>query len=158
VQPCAELRPDDGVDPRILFRRETRTRSQARKVGQLCKHALRVFSLVLAELASEEWSDEEWASGLVLAGVAPAPDTARLRVTIAFLEPCPLEHAERALEHLRARSGLFRWELAESIRRKRAPELVFGLAAPGGDPRGGGSDDRGDGVAEPGEEGADERG
>lgn len=123
-----------------------------RRDGQLCKHAFQIFSLVLDELASEEWAAEAWASGLVLAGVAPAPDAARLRVTIAFLEPRTLDDAELALQQLSARSGLFRWELAASIRRKRVPELVFGLAGEAGV-----KDQAEAGAEEQGEEGADDR-
>lgn len=120
---CDELRPDDGVDPRVLFRRETRTRDQTRRDRQLCKHAWRVFSLVLDQVATEDW-----ARGMFLAEVTPAPDASRLRVAIAFIEPRTLAEAERALDQLRGLASQLRWELAATISRRRVPELEFGLA------------------------------
>jgi hypothetical protein len=122
-QTCDELRPDDGVDPRILFRRETRTRNQSRKDGQLCKQTFRVLSLAFDQLAAEGWAE-----GLYLARVTPAPDASRLRLAIAFAEPCTLDEAEAVLRRLRGLGASLRWELAAGIARRRVPELVFGLA------------------------------
>lgn len=118
-----ELRPDDGIDPRILFRREPRTRRQTRKDWQLCKHAFRIFSLVLDGLETEEETH-----GMHLAAVTPAPDATRLRVAVAFTAPCTFDEAVQALQRLRSSSGRLREELAATLSRRRVPELVFGLA------------------------------
>ncbi|MBK6846286.1 MAG: hypothetical protein IPG96_01610 [Proteobacteria bacterium] len=126
--PCEELCPDDGVDPRILFRRETRAAQHSRKDGQLCKQAFQALSLVLDQLGAEAW-----ARGMYLVAVRPAPDASRLSVSVAFTEARTFEDAEQALQRLRALKGRLRWELAATLSRKRVPELAIALAVEEGD-------------------------
>ncbi len=66
--PCAELRPDDGVDPRTLFRGQEGNRNNRRKDWQLCKQAFHALSMTIDQLASQDW-----AAGLYLLDVSPAP-------------------------------------------------------------------------------------
>ena len=45
---CAELGPEDGIDPRVLARTRQESRSFCRKEQQLCKEVARLLSLILA--------------------------------------------------------------------------------------------------------------
>jgi hypothetical protein len=98
---CAELGPDDGLDPRTRpGRRDARTNIRDLR---LCGEVARILSLEL--------------DGIVVERVEPAPDASRLRVWIRA-EDLPIVERQRA--RLRA-------AVAAAIRRKRAPDLVFAV-------------------------------
>ena len=92
---------------------------------QLCGRVLEVLSAILSGLADEPLQN------LTVVKVEPAPNTGRLRVTVAgdspadATDPATRIDAERAL--VRA-VGLLRMEVARAIHRKHAPELIFHLA------------------------------
>ena len=122
--PCAELRPEDGIDPAVLFGRTRRRRGRGRKDRQLCRQAFEAFCLVMEEL-----SLEPWAGDLFVVEVTPAPDASRLRVAIGVFSDLALVEALERVERLASLSVHFRWELGRAIARKRVPELSFQLAA-----------------------------
>jgi len=126
LPPCGELRPDDGIDPRILFRREERNRNTTRD-RRLCGQVAQALSLALGELAGEDWTD-----GLCVMSVEPAPDTSRLRVRVSYTGRAS-DDARAAFARLCGQSAHLRWEVGAAISRRRVPELVFELA-PGGEP------------------------
>ena len=92
---------------------------------QLCGQVLQILSSALSGLA------EDSLQNLTVVKVEPAPNTARLRVTVAGEHPAdatdPADRVETAAALDRA-VGLLRMEVARAIHRKRAPELIFHLA------------------------------
>ena len=122
---CAEVGPEDGIDPRYV-RREPAPSRAGRKTLQLCKQVERALSLALAA----EFDDPVLRELRVLA-VEPAPNSGRLLVTIcldATAEPIDPNHV---VAHLARAAGKLRCEIAAAICRKKTPELAFCVAAPG---------------------------
>ena len=129
---CAEPSPDDGLGPHSRSRitpgaRHLPGRSQEgpdRKALQLCHQVAETLEEVLAECG------DVVLQALRVLDVEPAPDASRLLVTVAVdatpddtLDPCNVhDHLVRASGHLRS-------EVAGAITRKRAPVLVYRLAA-----------------------------
>jgi len=120
--PCAELRPDDGIDPAVLFGRQRRPRGRHKKDRQLCGQAFKAFCMVMDQLAHMEW-----ATDLFVAQVTPAPDASRLRVSVGVYGDVPLAEALHRVERLTQHTARFRWELGQAISRKRVPEIFFEL-------------------------------
>jgi ribosome-binding factor A len=115
-QSCDQVGPGDGDDPRFDFR-PTADARVTRKSLQLCHEVARVLGQVLLW----ETGDDVLAE-LVVESVLPAPSTARLRVVMSAPPDAVLEDVLAALQ---ARAGRLRAEVAASVRRRRAPELVF---------------------------------
>lgn len=88
-----------------------------RKDLQLCRQVFDALTYALAEL------DDPIIDDLALASVVPAPNAARLQVTLVptrdGIDP------DIALAHVREASDELREEVAAEITRRRAPELVF---------------------------------
>lgn len=97
--PCDELGPDDGIDPRILFRNEHRRSPDDRKLQQLCSQSARAMQFALAGLCSDPILQE-----LDVLHVEPAPDSRRLRVVV-----CPSSR-DVHVDQVRQRSSPARWE------------------------------------------------
>lgn len=114
-----EIRPDDGIDPRELARKET-PRKGDHKVRQLCAQVADTLNLVL----SGECGDEVLQSLQVVA-VDPAPDATQLVVTVQAGVPGEVVAPLQALARLEAIGGKLRYEVAGAITRKRTPKLVF---------------------------------
>lgn len=129
---CAEPSPDDGLGPHSRLRltpadRHPHGRSGEgpdRKALQLCHQVAETLEEVLAECG------DGVLQALRVLDVEPAPDASRLLVTVAVdappdeaLDPC------RVHDHLVRASGHLRSEVAGAITRKRAPVLVYRLAA-----------------------------
>ncbi len=128
LPPCGELRPDDGIDPRTLFRREERSWSRTRD-RRLCGQVAEALSLALGELAGNAWTD-----GLSIVSVEPAPDSSRLKVSVEYAGR-DADDTRAAFAQLRGLGAHLRWEVGAAISRRRVPELVFELASvPGGEP------------------------
>lgn len=120
---CAEVAPEDGVDPRYA-RHEHRPDRAGRKTLQLCKQVERALSLALAgDCADPVLGD------LQIISVAPAPNSARLLVTVSpSPSAAPIDLHELAA-HLARASGKLRCEIAAAIYRKKTPELAFCVVA-----------------------------
>lgn len=116
----AEVHEDDGQDPRLFFRKETKPTQAGRKAMQLCAQVADTLSL----LFSGETSDEILQSLEVL-DVAPAPNESQLLVTIALAAGAPALDEPQVHEALARASGWLRSEVAADITRKRAPRLSF---------------------------------
>jgi ribosome-binding factor A len=113
---CGDVGPDDGLDPRMFFRKSPRKRTN-RKALQLCGQVAQTLGHVLA------WETADPALGeLTVESVVPAPDSTRLLVTVAA--PAGAE-ADAVLAHLHRTCGRLRAEVAAEIHRKRVPELTF---------------------------------
>lgn len=133
LPPCDNIGLDDGIDPREYFRRGGQTNDH-RKTRQLCGQVFRALSLCLTELqgewaAFEQRPDQTAAQGLMVEGVNPAPDATRLLVSVSLCGGS-VDEAQEALARLQQHAGRLRWEVAQAITRKKAPELLFTLAAP----------------------------
>lgn len=96
----------------------------ARKTGQLCKEVSRTLACALGASREEQIRD------LSIVAVEPAPDAARLLVTV-----CPRSVAPGELPQLRellaSQRGLLRTEVAAALQRRRTPELAFHVALSG---------------------------
>ncbi len=120
--PAAELWPEDGVDPRIWIGKvegETRRR-RGRKARQLCRQIHEALALLLpADL------------GLAVASVTPTSSAARVMVLLR-----PEGGIDRAVASVRleALAGWLRSEVAGSVQRRKAPELLFCVLASAGGP------------------------
>ncbi len=129
---CAEPSPDDGLDPHCRSRmtpgyRHLHGRSGAgpdRKALQLCHQVAETLEEVLAECG------DGVLQALRVVDVEPAPDASRLLVTVA-VSAAPDEVFDPGFvhDHLARASGHLRSEVAGAITRKRAPVLVYRLAA-----------------------------
>ena len=122
---CAELHEDDGVDPREFFRAGKVNRKAGRKTLQLCSQVQDALNYLL----SGESRDELLALFQV-AEVRPAPDASQLLVILVPAVPlaAPLDPRE-VLDRLAVHAGRLRAGVAAAITRKRAPRLLFQIAA-----------------------------
>jgi ribosome-binding factor A len=103
-QLCAEPGPDDGYIESSRGRgREARS---AIRDLRLCGQVARILSLELHDLLIER--------------VEPAPDASRLRVWVQAEDLSAIEQQQPRLRAV----------VASSIRRRRAPELVFAAVLP----------------------------
>ncbi len=117
---CGELREDDGIDPRDLFKPSKKRDKEHRKAKQLCRQVQKTLDLVL----SGEIRDESL-NGLKIASITPGADSSRLVVTvIADVPAAELDRAdiERRLATV---EGQLRSAVAQAITRKKTPLLVF---------------------------------
>jgi ribosome-binding factor A len=133
---CAEFSDGDGMNPHGRPRSAVepahghgRGKSQSqtgldRKALQLCHQVAETLEEVLAECG------DSYLQGLRVLDVEPAPDASRLLVTLAVdgLLDEDLD-LDRVHDHLARASGHLRSEVATAITRKRAPVLVYRLAA-----------------------------
>jgi ribosome-binding factor A len=127
---CADIHPDDGLDPKVFFRRFKKTRPMRdahpvhRKTLQLCSQVADTLSLVL----SGECSDE-FLQSLQVVAVRPAPNAAQLLVLVTSSPTDPAPDPATISAHLAAANGRLRAEVATAIVRRRAPKLVFQYVA-----------------------------
>ena len=95
-------------------------RKRHHKNLQVCRQVFDALTYALADLA-DPLIDE-----LVLAEVVPAPDAARVQVTLL----CPAElDREAAVTRLYVFARELREEVAAELCRRRVPELVFRIDA-----------------------------
>jgi ribosome-binding factor A len=128
---CAQVHPDDGLDPRVLAK-GYQERKPDRKTRQLCSQVADTLGDVLAGQGGDDVL-----RSLYVVSVVPAPDASRLLVTVGALPgegPDPVQ----VIEHLGRASARLRCEVAGAITRRRAPTLVYRFAmatGPAGVPR-----------------------
>ena len=118
---AAESGPDDGIDPKLLFRAPPRR--DDRHVRRLCSQVRETLTYALAGSCRDEVLQS-----LHVSDVEPAPDATRLAVTLVAPDPAQVETARARLALVAA---LLRSEVAASIHRRRAPELVFRVVPAG---------------------------
>jgi len=120
---CAEIGPEDGVDPRKVFHQPTRKQTH-RKTYQVCKQAEKTLNLVMAGESVEPLLRE-----LLVAAVEPAPDSSHLLVIIEPNSTAISLNESDVLEALQRATGRLRAALATAINRKRAPLISFQFVA-----------------------------
>jgi ribosome-binding factor A len=120
---CAEVDPDDGLDPKAYFRSTKAHTNRNRKAHQLCSQVADTLNLVLGECG------DEILRNLQVVAVTPAPDSSQLLVLVApAIEGEPANPGE-VLARLSAAAGRLRGEVAAAITRRRAPKLSFQFVA-----------------------------
>ena len=117
---CAEVHPDDGSDPRVFFRKEGSSAKPRHKARQLCRQVAETVDDLLAGS-----SREDALSDLAVVAVEPAPDAARLLVTVTPRPSATPTDPATILASLDRAAGWLRAEVAGAITRKRAPLLVY---------------------------------
>ena len=118
---CAEVHPEDGIDPRVLAK-GYQQRKPARKTRQLCSQVADTLGDVLAGQGGDDVL-----RSLFVVSVVPAPDASRLLVTVAAQPGEGLDPVQ-VVEHLERASARLRCEVAAAITRKRSPALVYRFA------------------------------
>jgi ribosome-binding factor A len=121
---CADVHPDDGVDPKQFFRPSKRTKTADRKTLQLCSQVADTLNLVL----SGECADEVLQC-LQVVEVRPSPDASQLLVLVSPASTSAAADPATVLEHLAVANGRLRAEVASAIVRRRAPKLILQFVA-----------------------------
>jgi ribosome-binding factor A len=121
---AAELGPEDGLDPRYDTRGEP-GKVANRKALQLCAQVAQTLRAVLAGEVGDNLLRE-----LQVESVTPAPNSARLLVTLSLPTPGAAAPVAEVLTRLHRAQGLLRREVAAAVNRRRAPELTFRLLGP----------------------------
>lgn len=120
---CAEVHPDDGVDPRDVFSREAGSRQKvSRKDRQLCKQISQVLACALSGQCADPVLQD-----LRVVCVEPTSDPSRLLATVELASLGGQVSVEDVLGRLKQVQGFLRSEMAASITRKRTPELGFAV-------------------------------
>src|SRR5262245_23720532 len=114
--PCDAVGADDGIDPKLLFRPSSRKRGDS-GVRRLCSQVREALTFAFAGSCRDEVL-----LSLFVEDVEPAPDASRLAVTVRAPEDVDVSVAR---EHVNRAASMLREEVAASICRRRAPELVF---------------------------------
>ena len=117
---CSEIGPDDSVDPRT-FLRDRSGKKTNRKALQLCGEVAKTLSYALA------WEmGDDLLSLLQVNAVVPAPNCARLLVTVSLAAPAEGEvSSAQVLERLGQVKGRLRALVAAAVHRRRVPDLAF---------------------------------
>lgn len=123
--------PENLVDPEFAHAlrgggsdRLSSGRQVERKARQFCRQVQRALNLALADRHSDDGLND-----LFVEDVSPAPDCGHLLVHVVIPGDRSVNEALSALRHDAPR---LRSEVAMAITRKRAPELSFVPAIPGG--------------------------
>ncbi len=119
VSLCAEVSPEDGVDPRTLLHKPTRKKPH-HKTYQICKQAEKTLNLVLAGESTEPLLRE-----LIICAVEPNPDSTHLLVIVEANSTDILLNENEVLEALQRAGGRLRFALATTVNRKRIPQISF---------------------------------
>ena len=116
---CGEVHSDDGMDFRLL-KKEKRPKNNLVRDRQLCAQVKRCLDIAVIETLARFG-----VSTCEVCSVEPAPDTARLAVVVAV----SADHLESVRELLPKFKGALRNEVAQTIHRKKAPDLAFSVIA-----------------------------
>ena len=117
---CAEVGAEDGLDPRIYFRKDGDRKPGKHRAWQLARQVAEAVDGLLAGCTTDPVLTE-----LRVVSVAPAPDAATLLVTVTRHDSALALSPDLILSHLAQASGWLRAEVAAAITRKRAPLLVY---------------------------------
>ncbi len=121
---CAEIREDDGIDPREFFKHKRTHKKVDRKTLQLCAQVADILNGLLPDC------HDELLQMLQVASVVPAPDASQLLITVyPVIQLEKNFDSHRILGQLTHAAGHLRTEIAAAITRKRAPTLLFQVAA-----------------------------
>jgi ribosome-binding factor A len=122
-----EYQDEDAAAISKFFRKSTAEHLPPRKTLQLARQIAETLNSVL----SGECRDTLLQS-LFVESVVPAPDAAQMLVTVQPLDPDSAATEAEILSRLQGAMSWLRAEVAASITRKRAPNLVFQVHPAGG--------------------------
>lgn len=121
---CASLRAGDGLDPRFEKRGGTSRRDFDRKTYQLAAQIGRTIDYVL----SGDIEDDDLRR-LQVQQVIPMQG-GRFLVCLSPFDNQPIAEQDTLLRKLMAVKKQLRWEVAQSIHRRKTPELEFRVDTP----------------------------
>lgn len=121
---CGVINGDDAVDPKHYFYNKRKSKDKYRKAFQLCRQVADTLRLVLT-------GDDPVLDGLAVVDVLPAPDSRRMLVllTLDEDEDSSASRIEETMKHLRTHVPRLRSEIAQTITRRKTPQLVFEITA-----------------------------
>jgi ribosome-binding factor A len=96
-----------------------------RKTLQLCSQVAEALQLILLGECDDDVLRE-----LMVDSVVPAPNASQLLVTFSSTSCTSMEKVAEALKRLHQAAGFLRSEVAMSIHRRKAPELLFRIELP----------------------------
>jgi ribosome-binding factor A len=121
---CGEIHEEDGVDPRDFFRVGGSDRHKNDYATlRLCAQVRQTLELSLPGALGDV------GLSLRVESVTPAPDASRLLVSIATEVPTTEEDRRGIAARLAELTPWIRSEVASAITRRKAPGLVYALAA-----------------------------
>lgn len=126
LPPMEEMWSDDETASSRFFGEGRRSRKGRWKTLQLCKQVERAVAVTLASECHAEAL-----VGAAVATVEPAPDAARLRVTVVLAPGRNAGDVSEVRAALQRAKEAFRHEVARSVRRKRVSDLVFEVVLSG---------------------------
>lgn len=116
---CAELGPEDGVDPRYLHK-EYRYKKDHQKSSRLCSEVARVLSMVLTGDMSNPLLQT-----LQVIDVTSESDGQFLCVTVGHYEADFVLDDLQLISELKLVQGYLRSAITQRVNRKRVPALKF---------------------------------
>ena len=120
---CGAINADDAIDPRHYFYNKRKSKSKFRKAFQLCRQVQDTLLLVLT-------NNNEDLEGLAVVDVLPAPDSRRLLIVLELERPnlTSASELERLMGLLVGEVPRLRFEISQSINRRKTPQLIFEFA------------------------------
>ena len=120
---CGAINDDDAIDPRHYFYNKRKSKSKFRKVYQLCRQVMETLQLVLVN-GMDELED------LKVVDVLPAPDSRRLLVVLELdrADMPSTTQVDQWIEILTKEVPRLRFEISQSIHRRKTPQLTFEFA------------------------------
>lgn len=117
---CGVINSDDAIDPRHYFNNKRKAKNEFRKSFQLCRQVAETLHMVLSATADS-------LADLSVVDVVPAPDSRRMLVVLK-LDNTIIQSGseiEQLMERLHQETPRLRSEIAQSINRRKTPQLVF---------------------------------
>jgi len=119
-QLCAQIGPEDGVDPRLTNRGYHKCKRDY-KTQQLCREAQRMLSLTLGEMHSSALE------ALDIVEVIAEGNGEFLRIIVATNDLTNESDELKIINALQQAEGYLRSIIAQSVKRKRIPALRFSV-------------------------------
>ncbi|MFQ3649089.1 MAG: hypothetical protein SNJ75_02060 [Gemmataceae bacterium] len=119
LQGCAKPGPDDGLDPRHAWPKQTPPAAVGRKTLQLCAQVYRAIEMALSGHPEDIFRD------LMVASVVPARGKGCLFVTLVPAPCAPERPPEQWLEALKRLAPQAHFVVAQAIHRRKLPNLIF---------------------------------
>lgn len=119
-QMCGVINGDDAIDPKHYFYNKRKSKDKYRKAFQLCRQVADTLQLVLT-------GNDPMLDGLAVIDVMPAPDSRRMLVLLGLDadESTSASKIREIMECLRMHVPRLRSEIAQTITRRKTPQLAF---------------------------------
>lgn len=122
-QHCGVINDDDAIDPRHYFANKRKSKSKHRKAFQLCRQVSETLQMVLT-------GTDPSLDGMSIVDVVPAPDARRMLVIVGIDSDCVVSASDMQdkLAELQRHIPRLRSEIAQSISRRKTPQLIFEIS------------------------------